>query len=136
MLNLHFETPKQIRKRLSRENSNIKDRMHKITKELLGWEIDVSSTWARHSFATNLRNAGVVKQYIDDAMGHSQGKDVTMIYMAAYSQSQQFNYNKKLLSIKYSDDVDDLENMSKEELQKRMKQMEAEMARLNEKLKE
>lgn len=132
----NVKTPKQIRKRLSRENSNIKDRIHKITKELLGWEIDVSSTWARHSFATNLRNAGVDMQYIGDAMGHSQGKDVTMIYMAAYSQSQQFNYNKKLLSIRYSDDIDELENMSKEELQKRMKQMEAEMARLNEKLKE
>ena len=37
---------------------------------VLNWEVRPSGTWCRHSFATNLRNAGVVINYISESMGH------------------------------------------------------------------
>ena len=40
--------------------------------EILGMEQEPTSTWARHSFATNLNNSGKVPhKYISDSMGHS-----------------------------------------------------------------
>ena len=74
-------TDETLRRKLTvQENSNIKDRMNRICKEVLGWDKVVSGTWARHSFATNLKLAGVEELYISESMGHSQGNDVTSGY--------------------------------------------------------
>ena len=48
-----------------------------ICKEVLGWDKQVSGTWARHSFATNLKLAGVEELYVSESMGHSQGNRIT-----------------------------------------------------------
>ena len=67
-------TDETLRRKLTvQENSNIKDRMNRICKEVLGWDKVVSGTWARHSFAANLKLAGVEELYISESMGHSQG---------------------------------------------------------------
>lgn len=66
------------------ENSNIRDRVQRICKEILHWEKLVSGTWARHSFATNLKLAGVEEEYIAESIGHSHGNDVTAGYMDKY----------------------------------------------------
>lgn len=63
-------TPKEVRKYVSQANSNVHDRVIKVCEEVLHWEVRPSSTWCRHSFANNLRNAGVEREYISESMGH------------------------------------------------------------------
>ena len=64
---------------IQRYNRYIREHMAKVAK-LLEMEQMPSPTWARHSFATNLNNSGVVPyKYISDSMGHSGGGDITSI---------------------------------------------------------
>ena len=95
------ETSEKERRNLTvQENSNIKDRVTKICHDVLGWDkaIKPSGTWCRHSFATNLRNAGVEKTYIDESMGHSSNSnDMTNVYLDTYPIEMQMEYNSKLL---------------------------------------
>ena len=95
------ETSEKVRRKLTaQENSNVKDRVTKICHDVLGWDkaICPSGTWCRHSFATNLRNAGVEKTYIDESMGHSSNSnDMTNVYLDTYPIEMQMEYNSKLL---------------------------------------
>ena len=91
---------KERRKLTAQTNSNIKDRVTKICHDVLRWDkaIRPSGTWCRHSFATNLRNAGVEKTYIDESMGHSSNSnDMTNVYLDTYPIEMQMEYNSKLL---------------------------------------
>lgn len=88
-----------------------------ICKDIFGWEERISGTWARHSFATNLRNAGVDMQYISESMGHSTQKTVTQLYLASYPLHEQFEYNKRLLRLEDEPTIDDIPNMTKEQIQ-------------------
>lgn len=59
------------RKYTMQENSNVKDRVIKISAyEALNWDKSIcpSGTWCRHSFATNLHNAGVDMDYISESI--------------------------------------------------------------------
>ena len=57
----------------------------KKVAELLKLEQTPTSTWARHSFATNLNNSGFVpREYIKSSMAHSSDNDVTSKYIGAY----------------------------------------------------
>lgn len=109
---------RDIRKRVSGENSNVQDRLIKICKDVLHWEVRPSGTWARHSFATNLTHAGVERSYIDEGMAHSQGQSVTDLYIAKYPLEKQIEYNSKLLNLNSTPAItkDDIKNMSKEEM--------------------
>ena len=89
----------EFRVRIAGENSNIQDRVIKICKEVLGWEVRPSGTWCRHSFATNLTHAGVDRKYITESMGHSTSHSITDMYIAAYPLDTQFEYNNKLLNL-------------------------------------
>lgn len=67
--------------------------------ELLGIEQRPSSTWARHSFATNLNNSGTVPyKYISDSMGYSGNGDITSNYIGAYPLDKMLEYNWYLLN--------------------------------------
>lgn len=77
---------------------SIRDRMRTIAKAF-GWECMPTPTWARHSFATNLIQANVPKDYVSWAMAHIN-KDVTHNYIAAYSYEQMVEYNSLLLYAK------------------------------------
>ncbi|BCA51791.1 tyrosine-type recombinase/integrase [Bacteroides thetaiotaomicron] len=88
----------QVRKLIALENSNIQDRMKKLTMAL-NWEIFPSSTWCRHSFATNLTHAGVPINYISDSMGHSHNENITARYIDIFPYEQQVLYNNKLLNL-------------------------------------
>ena len=112
------KTKQEIRKRVTQENQNIKKRVQRIVKAVLGWEEPLCSTYARHSFATNLRDAGVDVQYISDAMGHATDKTTTQLYFARFPKKKQFEYNAKLLDLKKKTTMADLENLSKEDMQK------------------
>jgi site-specific recombinase XerC len=88
--------------RTQQENSNVQDRVIKICHEALHWDESIrpSGTWCRHSFATNLRNAGVEMEYISESMGHSSGSHaITQIYLDSYPLEKQMEYNSKLLDI-------------------------------------
>ena len=63
-------TEKRIKEIVSCENANINARMENIVK-LLGMEERPTPTWCRHSYATNLRDAGVSTEYISTMMGHT-----------------------------------------------------------------
>ena len=63
-------TETRIKEIVSCENANINARMENVAK-LLGMEERPTPTWCRHSYATNLRDAGVSTEYISTMMGHT-----------------------------------------------------------------
>lgn len=82
---------------IQRYNRYIREHMTKVS-ELIGIEQKPTSTWARHSFATNLNNSGKVPyKYISDSMGHSSGGDITSNYIGAYPLDKMLEYNAYLL---------------------------------------
>lgn len=95
----NVEDEEERRRLILMENSNIRDRVRRICKEVLGWKKEVSNTWARHSFATNLKLAGVEEEYIAESMGHSHGNDVTAGYMDVYPLEIRYRNNMKLLNV-------------------------------------
>ncbi len=122
----HGETDEEVRRKLtSQENSNVKDRVQRICKEVLHWDKGVTGTWARHSFATNLKLAGVEEEYIAESMGHSHGNNVTAGYQDMYPLDIRFRKNSRLLNL------EDTEGNKKRNLDKLTK---AEMKALLEKL--
>lgn len=105
------------RRRLSGlENSNVRDRLQRICKEVLHWEKIVTGTWARHSFATNLKLAGVEEEYIAESMGHSHGNDVTAGYMDKYPLEIRFRNNMKLLAHEEPKEQIDIDSLSQEQM--------------------
>lgn len=101
-------------------NSTIGDRMKSVAKAV-GLEVEPTPTWCRHSFASNLIQAGVPKEYISASMAHSEG-DTTSNYIDRYSYAQMIDYNSRLLadpSKKERDKLKELlKGMSKEEILK------------------
>lgn len=108
-----------------KEHSNMKDRVRRVCKEVLHWDKElVSSTWARHSFATNLKLAGVEEEYIAESMGHSHGNDVTAGYQDMYPLEVRFKNNMKLLKQDEGNEGDiDVDKMSVEEMRQLLKTM-------------
>ena len=82
---------------IQRYNRYIREHMATIAK-IIGLPRKPTSTWARHSFATNLNNAGDVPyKYICDSMGHSSSGDITSNYIGAYPLKRMLEYNAYLL---------------------------------------
>lgn len=113
----------QRRKMTVQENSNIKDRMIRICKDVLGWDKVVSGTWARHSFATNLKLAGVEEQYISESMAHSHGNDVTSGYQDMYPLEIRFRNNSKLLNVGQKEEPINIDKLSKKEMKELLLKM-------------
>ena len=95
---------KQAVNKIHQENKNIADRMEKIAP-LVGIKDNPTSTYARHSFATNLAQQGVPLDYVSFAMGHSTGNrgQITKRYISPYPIYKQMEYNSKLLLVKYTE---------------------------------
>lgn len=92
-----FITPEKEVWVIQRYNRYIREHMAKIA-ELLDMVQRPSSTWARHSFATNLNNSGIVPyKYISDSMGHSGNSDITSNYIGSYPLEKMLEYNWYLL---------------------------------------
>lgn len=119
-----FTDPENFRKRVSLENSNVQDRVIRVCEDILNWELRPSSTWCRHSFANNLKDAGVKREYISESMGHSVGKDITSIYLDTYPLSKQLEYNNKLLSLDgRKPTIEQLDEMGPEDMRKLLFQL-------------
>ena len=120
------EIAEELRRKYTvQENSNVKDRVIKICHEALHWDMSIcpSGTWCRHSFATNLHNAGVDMDYISESMGHSTSDHaITQIYIEHYPLEIQMENNSKLLNLAKTSERDllleRLASMSTEELAK------------------
>ena len=91
-------TEERIKELVYLENSNVADRMEVITM-LIGMVEKPSPTWCRHSYATNLRDAGVPAEYISTMMGHTMtsGSATTLNYLSRYNMTTMMAYNSKLL---------------------------------------
>ena len=113
----------KCRRLTSDGNSNIQDRMIRLCKDVLGWDKKVSGTWARHSFATNLKLAGVEELYISESMAHSHGNDVTCGYQDMYPLEIRFRNNNKLLNIEPKEDTIDVDKLSEKEVRELLKKM-------------
>ncbi|MBP3779624.1 MAG: site-specific integrase, partial [Prevotella sp.] len=98
------------------------DRVKKIAK-IMEWEIEPSSTFARHSFATNMSRAKVPMDYISFAMGHSVGNtgQITKRYISPYPIEEQMQYNSYLLNLEELKSLRQ-KDFSKEELVKMVKE--------------
>lgn len=110
----------RIKEIVACENSNIADRMEIISK-LVGLEEQPSPTWCRHSYATNLRDAGISTEYISTMMGHTMttGSATTLSYLSQYSMETMVAYNSNLLK-------DGEKDKKREEIMKELKGLDTE----------
>ena len=113
---------KSARDKIHQENHNVADRVKKIA-EIIDWDIKPSSTFARHSFATNLSRSKVPMDYISFAMGHSLGNkgQITKRYISPYPIEEQMQYNSYLLDLSELKALHQ-KDMTKEELVKMVKE--------------
>lgn len=88
----------ELKKRVHQENRNIRDRLENVSQSL-EWTTHLTSTYARHSFATNLNEQEVPMSYISDAMGHSLGNQgqITQRYISPFSLEKRMRYNSLLI---------------------------------------
>ena len=88
-------------------------------------------TWCRHSYATNLRDAGVSTEYISTMMGHTitSGSATTLNYLSRYNMVTMMENNSKLLANRKK-------AHSKEVLLNRLMEMDRERQEIMEKLME
>ena len=77
-------TAERERKVTQQVTKNVNKHMKRIAKEL-GLNKAVTTYFARHSFATVLRNSGVSTEFISEALGHSSMK-TTQSYLAGFEQ--------------------------------------------------
>ena len=77
-------TAERERKVFQQVTKNVNKHMKRIAKEL-GLNKEVTTYFARHSFATVLRNSGVSTEFISEALGHSSMK-TTQSYLAGFEQ--------------------------------------------------
>lgn len=77
-------------------NSVIRERMKKVCK-MLGIDDEPSATYCRHSFASNLMQRQVPKDYISASMGHSC-TTTTDNYIDCYGYATMVDYNSRLLA--------------------------------------
>ena len=110
----------RIRTIMSNENTNIAQRIE-VLAELVGLEEKPTPTWCRHSYATNLRDAGVPTEYISTMMGHTitSGSATTLNYLSRYDMATMVANNSKLLSR-------NKQNQTKEALLNRLMEMDKE----------
>ena len=111
-----------ILKRVRQENKNVLERIQAACKEL-GIPQKISMTWSRHSFATNALQAGVPKEYISAAMGHSI-KSTTDLYIGLYPMEQRAEYSRMLLQDNNNTLLMKIKSLSKEELNNLLSQIE------------
>ena len=82
-------------KLVSYANKNIKKHLQKVCVEI-GISGDVTMTWARHSYKTNLIRQNVPDWYCEQMMGHSDNS-VGAHYVGMFTAEDRMRYNSMLL---------------------------------------
>jgi integrase len=77
-------------------NHVIRDSMKSVS-EAVGLSCVPTPTWSRHSFASNLTQAGIDRDYISAQMGHVESSSTTDNYVDHYGYNKMVEYNSKLL---------------------------------------
>ena len=78
-------TPETERATIQQVTKTVNKYMKRIAVDL-GLDKDVTTYFARHSFATVLRNSGASTEFISEALGHSNVK-TTQSYLAGFEQA-------------------------------------------------
>lgn len=86
---------KTKRKKLHQANKNISKYIRRI-EDHVGIEKNISSIWARHSFATVLKRSGIGQEIISEQMGHADLK-TTQNYLDSFEDETKRDVAKKLL---------------------------------------
>ena len=89
------DTPEQEYKKISQAIKNINKYTKRIGKEL-GFELNLTTYSARHSFATVLKRSGAPIEFISESLGHSNTK-TTESYLDSFEDDTKLNYQRKLL---------------------------------------
>lgn len=95
------ETEYQKDEKAHKVNANIRKALGKLAP-LAGLSVKPTATWARHSFAKNLSEAGVDAKYIDMAMAHANGA-VNSHYISLCTHKKCIEYNCHLLPMMQQD---------------------------------
>lgn len=88
-------TPMQIENRSTKTRKQFNRQLKEIAS-IVGIDESVTSYTIRHSFATNLRNAGISSDIISEAMGH-QNVDITNAYLKEFGDDVKDDAMRKLL---------------------------------------
>ena len=105
------------RHQIAKWHSIINLYLKKVAKEMMGLDISLSETWARHSYATVLSHAGVPAEYISESMGHSLNKSITHKYIGRIPLEKAKAYNSLLLKNEHEKVIETIINMSEKEKQ-------------------
>ena len=105
-------TPEQIDRRVHQVNANIRKHLNRVCKEL-ELMVNVSSTWARHSFKSNAVHIGLPHDYVEFSMGHS-APGVEGNYLGAFPLEQRIRYAERLLQPQQTDPLADLSPKERE----------------------
>lgn len=93
-----FSDEDAIVRRVAQANQNVRKQVRKLTDDL-GWPVQPSGSWCRHSFMTNLTHKGVPPDYVHQSVGHSiVVTDITQRYIEQYPLDQQLAYNSLLIN--------------------------------------
>lgn len=88
------QTNIQKRKILKQHIKQTNKYIRNIAKEL-GIDENITTYWARHSFATVLKRSGAPMEYISEQLGH-QSLQVTSSYLDSFEDEQREKYSTKL----------------------------------------
>lgn len=108
-------TEAEQRHRIAKWHSINNQYLKMVAKEMMGLDISLSETWARHSFATVLSHAEVPTDYISDSMGHSQNRSITHKYIGRIPLEKAKAYNSLLLKNEKEKIVDTILKMDNRE---------------------
>ena len=76
--------------------SNINKNLKKFAEEL-GLSVEISTYWARHSFATSAIRNGASMEFVGEALNHSN-PETTIGYFAGFEEKDKKEIMKSLLS--------------------------------------
>lgn len=105
-------------------NSVIGQRMKSVARAV-GLTVAPTPTWCRHSFATNLIQQNVPRDYVSTSMAHAL-TDTTANYIDRYSYNQMLAYNRRLLNpdaANHDQLLTQLQSMTPEQRAKLMKEL-------------
>lgn len=97
LLNEITDIEKQ-RLRIKYKTRTINTNLKKIFKDL-GFDIQGSTIYARHSFATIMRNSGASDEFISESIGH-QNTQVTRNYLDSFEDKTKKEFANKLTAFK------------------------------------